>query len=265
VWHLAWALVSFHVRRGHHDHLVVWEAALEAATHLPDPNALLYAYRYFGRAAAVVGPHEKGIELLHQGLALAEHHHASTHQAKIHNALGWVWSQRGNDRQALEHARHALDLIRPLDQPVREARMLNSVGLFAARLGDYDTARAHCQAALALQRQHHDVREAITLDSLGYIAYHTDQHTRALDYYRQALAMHREHSNTYEGTDTLDHIGQIYAALGDHERARAAWRQVLELYQTQQSWRTADIERVQHQLDELDTPDGATTLTNDQF
>jgi tetratricopeptide (TPR) repeat protein len=256
-WHLAWALVTFHTRRYHlDDHLAVWQAALEAAAHLPDPTTLLYAHRYLGRAYVGLGAHEQAIELLHQALALAERHHAPTHQAQIHNALAWVWAQRGNDRQALEHARHALGLIRPLDQPVWEARMLNSVGLYAARLGDYNTARANCQAALALHRQHHDVGEAVTLDSLGYIAHHTGQHAPALDYYRQALAVYREHGDTYQGANTLDHLGQTYAALGDHEQARAGWRQALQLYQAQ--YRTTDVDRVQQQLDELDNPDGAT-------
>jgi tetratricopeptide (TPR) repeat protein len=130
--------------------------------------------------------------------------------------------------------------------------MLNTVGWYSARLGDYDTARVHCEAALALHRQHHDSGAAGTLDSLGYIAHQTGQHTQALDYYRQALALRREHGNTYQEADTLISLGQTYAALGDDERARAEWRQALRLYQAQQ--RTADIERVLRQLDELDNP-----------
>jgi hypothetical protein len=77
------------VRRGHRDHLAVWEAAL-AAAHLPDPTALLDAYRDFGRAYAVIGAYEQGIEFLHQGLAVAVRHHTPIRRAQIHNALGWV-------------------------------------------------------------------------------------------------------------------------------------------------------------------------------
>lgn len=36
VWHLAWTLTAFHRRRGHrHDELAVWQAATDAADHLP--------------------------------------------------------------------------------------------------------------------------------------------------------------------------------------------------------------------------------------
>jgi tetratricopeptide (TPR) repeat protein len=249
VWHLAWALSDFHARRGHHrDQLAMWQAATDAATHLADPNALFQTHYYLGRVYVWLEAHEQGIEHLHQALALAEDLPDPTHEAHTRYTLSWAWERRGDDR-------HALDLIRPLDQPVREAWMLNSVGWYAARLGDYDAARDYCQAALALQRQHRDGGEAATLDSLGYIAHCTGQHPDALNYYQQALAVLREYGNTYQEADTLVHLSQTYAALGDYEQARAGWRQALELYQIQQ--RTSDIATVQQQLDELDNPDGA--------
>lgn len=259
VWHLAWTLSTFHVRRGHHHNdLAVWQTAADAATHLPDPTTLIHAYHYLGHAHTGLGMHEQAIEHLHQALALTKHQHEPAFQARIHHALAWAWTRRGDDRQALEHAHQALDLTRTLDQPVWEATMLNMVGWCAALLGDYDTARAHCQAALTLARRHHHRDgEAATLDSLGYIAHHTGQHVHALDYYRQALTLRRERGDTYDEANTLDRLSQTYAALGDHEQAREAWRQALQLYQAQQ--RTADIERVQQQLDELDNPDTATS------
>jgi len=257
VWHLAWTLATFHFRRGHHhNELTVWQAAADAATHLPSPTPLIHAHHYLGRAHAASGTYERAVEHLRQALVLAEHQHDPTHQAHIHHALAWAWERRGDDRQALEHSRRALDLVRPLDQPVWEAGMRNMVGWHSARLGEYDTARTHCQAALALHRQHHDSGEAGTLDSLGYIAYHTGQNAQALDYYQQALALRREYGNSYLEADTLVSLGRTHAALGDHEQARAAWRQALQLYQTQQ--RTADMDRAQWHLDELDNPTGAT-------
>jgi tetratricopeptide (TPR) repeat protein len=64
----------------------------------------------------------------------------------------------------------------------------------AARLGDYDTARIHCQTALTLRR------------GLG---------------------------NTYGSANTLDHLGHPHTALGQYQQARTAWRQALDLYQQQ--------------------------------
>nr|WP_053719022.1 BTAD domain-containing putative transcriptional regulator [Saccharothrix sp. NRRL B-16348] len=256
VWHLAWTLHTFHRRRGHrHDELAVWQAAADAATHLPDPATRIRAHRFLGHAHAELKRHEQAIRHLHQALALAEHHHNPTQQAHTHRALAQAWVRQGDDRQAMEHARHALHLDRTLDQPVREADALNSVGWLAARLGDYDTARTHCQAALTLYRQHHDPEgETNALDSLGFIAHHTGHHDQALHHYQRALTLRRALGNTTAAADTLDNLGHPHSALGHHDQARSAWQEALELYRRQ--GRDDDAERALRQLDALDQPDG---------
>ncbi|ROP35726.1 tetratricopeptide repeat protein [Saccharothrix texasensis] len=252
VWHLAWNLHAFHLRRGHrHDAITTWQAALEAADHLPDPATHSRAHRFLGRACSRLGLHEQATPHLERALDLAVRHHDPTEQAHTHRALASAWEQRGDDRQALEHAHHALDLIRVFDQPVWEAVALNAVGWYAARLGRFDTAREHCQAALTLHRHHHNLDgEVDTLDSLGYIAHHTGDHHQALDHYQQALTLNRGIGNTYTVAENLDSVGHSHAALAWHEQARTVWREALQLYREQ--GRDADADRVQQQLDELD-------------
>ncbi|WP_414942655.1 BTAD domain-containing putative transcriptional regulator [Amycolatopsis sp. cmx-11-51] len=251
VWRIAWALNTFHRRRGrHHDDLAVWEVATDAADQLPDPTARILAHRLLGHAHAELDHHEQAILHLHEALGLAELHHEPTQQAHTHHALGWAWEQRGDDRRALEHARHALGLFRVVDSPVWEAVALNAVGSSAARLGKYDTAREYCEAALALHRRYEDLDgEADALDSLGFIDHHTGHHQRAIDHYQQALTLYRAVGNTTEAADTLDNVGHPQAALGRHHHARSAWREALELYREQ--GRDIDADRVQRQLDNL--------------
>ncbi|RKT54729.1 DNA-binding SARP family transcriptional activator [Saccharothrix australiensis] len=251
-WHLAWNLTGFYRLRGHlRDDLAAWRAALEAAEHLPDPTTRIRALRNLGRAHSRLGGHEEATAHLHRALALAERHRDTGLRATIHHELAVAWERRGDDRKALDHARHTLELHRTLDNPVWEARALNSVGWHAARLGDHDTARAHCRAALVLFRRHHNPDgEAATLDSLGYIHYHTRRHHLAVHYYHQALALYRSLGNTYETANTLDNLGRPQAALGRRDRARAVWREALELYREQ--GRHADAHRVRRRLDGLD-------------
>jgi hypothetical protein len=253
VWHLAWTLTAFHRRRGHrHDEVAVWQAAADAADHLPDPATRTLAHRRLGSAHAALGWHEQAIEHLHQALALAEHHHDPTQRAHNHHALARAWEQRGDDRRSLEHSRHARDLFHALGQTVWEAVTLNTVGWYAARMGDYDTARDHCLQALTLHGRHHDPNgEADTLDSLGYIDHHTGRHHQAIDHYQQALTLYRAFGNTSQSADTLDRLGHPHAALGHHDQARAVWREALELYREQ--GRETDAERVQRQLDNTPT------------
>ncbi|NUT96471.1 MAG: tetratricopeptide repeat protein [Saccharothrix sp.] len=251
VWHLAWVLDTFHYRRGHlRDALGVWQAALDAAAHLPDPTIRSRTHRLLGHTWSRLGRNEEATEHMNRALALAVGHDDPTEQAHTHRTLATVWARRGDDRQALDHAGHALDLYRGLDEPVREADALNLVGWYAARLGDYDTAREHCLAALTLHRHHRDPDgEANTLDSLGHIAHRTGDHRQAVDHYDQALTLLRALGNAYEVAETLDNIGHPHAALGHHDQARDAWREALDLYRDQGRDTAAD--RVRHQLDGL--------------
>jgi tetratricopeptide (TPR) repeat protein len=251
VWQLAWTLNTFHVWRGHrHDRLTLWQAALHASEHLPDPTSRIVAHRFLGDTLATLGRHEEGIMHLRQALALAEEPYDTYQQARIHRGLAFVWEQQGDYREALAHATYARDLHRVLDQPVWEADALNAMGWYAAQLGEYDTAFPHCRAALALHRHHHhSAGEASTQDSLGYIAHHTGHYQQAVGCYRQALTLRRILGHTWQTADTLDNLGRPYAALAQFEQARTVWREALDLYR--QEGRTQDAERVQQELDTL--------------
>jgi tetratricopeptide (TPR) repeat protein len=255
VWQLAWALTTFHDRRGHrHDDLAVWSAALDAATHLPDLTMRIHAHRLLGRAYSRLERHEEAMGHLHRALALANNRQDPGLQAHVHRTLALVWGGRGNDRQALGHARHSLELLRNLDLPVWEAHLLNDVGWYAARLGEFDTARSHCNEALTLHQQHHHpIGEAEALSSLGYIDHHTSRHRRAIRRYERAVALYRALGNTYEVANTLSRLGHPHTALRRHDQARAVWQAALELYQEQ--GRDNDAARTQRQLDNLDSYD----------
>jgi DNA-binding SARP family transcriptional activator/tetratricopeptide (TPR) repeat protein len=251
VWHLAWGLHTFHYRRGHrHDHLAVWQAAADAAEHLPGPDLVIFAHQALGLTYGHLDRHEDALRHLHQALTFAEQHDAVSHKAHTHRLLARAWSQQGDDRKALDHARCALHLYRGLDQPVGEADALNSVGWRAARLGDYETAREHCQAALALHKSLRDpTGEAATEDSLGYIDHHSGHHERAIAHYERAITMLRDLGNTYETPGVLESSAHPHLALGDRHQARKIWREALRLFREQ--GRHDDVHRVQARLDDL--------------
>ncbi|MFC0430721.1 BTAD domain-containing putative transcriptional regulator [Kutzneria buriramensis] len=249
VWHLAWAMETFHSRRRHRqDRVAVWELALDAATHLPDPTSQITAHRLLGRAHGDLGRRDEAIAHLSAALDLAERCHDPAQQAHTHQALAAAWEAHGGDQQALHHATQALSLYRTLDQPTWEGRALNNVGWYAARLGDLNSARAHCHDALALFRRcHNPDGEASALDSLGYINHHAGNHHQAVEDYEQALALRRHLGHTTRVADTLDKLGDAHTVLGHHDRARTAWREALELYESQH--RAANADRVRQQLD----------------
>jgi tetratricopeptide (TPR) repeat protein len=252
VWQLAWSMSTYHDRRWHrHDDLAAWRAAVNAAEHLPVPTRI-FAHRRLAFAHVTLAQHEAAVDELHRALALAQRHHDPTEQAQTHRYLTMAWEAQGDMHKALMHARHALDLHRALGQPDREADALNAVGWCAAHIGDYDTARTHCQAALALHRQQHNtVGEAHTLDSLGFIDHHSGHHQQAVDYYRQALVLFDKLADTARAADTLDRLGHPHTALNQYEQAHTTWQKAVKLYR--QQGRDSEAERVQQQLDNLNT------------
>ena len=251
VWQLAWALSTFHTRRGHrHEELALWQAAAEAAVHLADPTARTLALRFLGRTCSELGRHRAAVAHLQTALALAELHGDPPERARTRQVLARVWEKQGDYRHALEHIRHAADLYHALDQPTWEGDALNATGWYAAHLGDYDNARIHCRAALALHRRHHNPDgEAATLDSLGFIEVRSGRHHDAVGLYRQALALRRDLGNTYYSADTLESLGECHAALGQHRQARTAWQEALTLYRSQ--LRDEAAERLSGRLAEL--------------
>ncbi|WP_461124389.1 ATP-binding protein [Saccharothrix stipae] len=255
-WHLAWALDTFHIRRGHRlDALASWQAALVATEHIPDPPTLIRTHRHLGNAYSRLGLHEQATDHLDQALSLAACHHDRIEQAHTHRVLGIAWELRRDHRRALDHARASLDLYRTLDQPVREAEALNSVGWLTACLGEFDTALVHCRRALTLHRHHHNLDgQAATLDSLAFIAHLIGDHRQALDHYHEALTLNRALGDIYRVANSLERVGHPHAALGQDEQARKVWWEASELYREQ--GREADAERVLRQLDELDRRNG---------
>ncbi|WP_245848392.1 AfsR/SARP family transcriptional regulator [Lentzea kentuckyensis] len=251
VWHLAWSLNTYFVRRGHwRDTLAAWRAARDSAAHLPDPATRSRAHRLLGYTQAMLGQHDEAIGHLHKALDMALRHDNTVEQAFTRRVLAAVWGEQGDNRRALDHARRSLDLYRVLSNPVWEADALNQVGWYAASLEDLDAANAYCRAALAVQQQHHDPEgEAGTLDTLGFIAHRSGDHEQAIDFYRQAVDLYGTHGYTYGVADTLDHLGHTYAALDHHILTRKTWQEALRMYQEQ--GRDNDAHRVQRQLDDL--------------
>jgi tetratricopeptide (TPR) repeat protein len=125
------------------------------------------------------------------------------------------------------------------------------MGWHQARLGDYVEARASCEQALELFRQRSNRQgQAVTLDTLGYIAHHREEYDEALKYFHESLELCRDLGATYYEADTLEHLGQSLAALRRRAEARLVWQQALHLNRTQE--RTADADRIEQQLAELD-------------
>jgi DNA-binding SARP family transcriptional activator/tetratricopeptide (TPR) repeat protein len=75
--------------------------------------------------------------------------------------------------------------------------------------------------------------DSATLDSLGIIAHHLHEYDRALEYFRQALAVSRDEGDSYTEAGVLDHMADTHLALNHLDQAHDSWKRAHDLYQTQ--------------------------------
>ncbi|MFI9380744.1 ATP-binding protein [Kutzneria sp. NPDC052558] len=247
IWQLAWNVAVFHFRRGfRREDLTMWEAAERAAADIADPGTRVRILRRLGVAYAAVGRHTEALDVSRQGLALAEGRNVFAEQGFVHYQLSWVWAEHGDDRMALDHIKQALDVFVALGLRVWMAAAHAHVGECLARLGEYETARYHCQEALRLDDEGTPDTVSCCRFNLGYIAHHTGQLHEAVRQYRQALPLLDSLGQTERLASTLDQLGHTYLALDQPDDARAAWREALALYQ--QMGRTARVDDMRRQL-----------------
>jgi len=94
------------------------------------------------------------------------------------------------------------------------AEALNYLGYMWAEQGE-QLDRAHEMIAKALKLQ---PKNAAYLDSMGWVLFKQGKPKKALDYILKAVELTKEPDPTL-----FDHLGDIYAALNEMDKARDAW------------------------------------------
>jgi tetratricopeptide (TPR) repeat protein len=242
VWQFAWAMSTFHWRRGHlSDRRIVWQAALTSCDYRDDVNRRQLAHRLLGSTCARLGEHVEALEHLGQTLILAEQARDPLLEAHTHRSLARAWEEHHDYQSAREHAILACDIYHTLSTPAWEAGARNLIGWYQAKLGEYQSAQVHCADALQWYRSHDDRDgQATALESLGYLAHRTEKYAIAVDCYRQAVTFHRELGNITDQATTLESLGKAYAALGKVNHAQVAWKQAMAVYDSQCNAKSAD-------------------------
>jgi len=152
-------------------------------------------------------------------------------------ALARFWERRGYAGEG----RGWLDAIlaRAASAPAAQvAKALNASGNLARIEGDYPTARARYERALALAREAQDTRRvAVTLNNLGAAAKEQGDYATARGYYEESLVLKRELGDRWSIALTLSNLGVVSNAQGDHARARAFLGESLALFrEIQDRW-----------------------------
>jgi tetratricopeptide (TPR) repeat protein len=229
VWRLAAVSVPFLFRQGYWDQEIETQlAAVAAADRLADRLAKARAQSNLANAYIRQGRFDDARTLYRHSLDIATEVGALPGQAILHANLSHLSRVQGHHAEALDHAQQAANLFEAADDHQGKGRVLSSIGVAHAGLGDRQAAMDICHQALALQLELDDrLGLATTWYDLGCIQHRFGEYVQAVDSYERALRLERELGALYNEAETLTGLGNSRRAAGDARAARRAWRQAL--------------------------------------
>ncbi len=181
------------------------------------------ARRHFEEALALLGPDDE----------------ASEHGVAFGN-LGLALQLAGDRSAAIERLRDALAAFREAGDVLREARLLNNLGLLYYENGTVDRARGCWEAGLALALRTDNQRDALSLTAnLGMLHAATGDYAAATEHDEHALRVARATGDTQSEAAALTRIAVVALRRGRHDRAERCAKEAVEV-----AWRGGETSRV---------------------
>jgi CHAT domain-containing protein/tetratricopeptide (TPR) repeat protein len=164
------------------------------------------------------------------------HFHAAADrrgEAEALTALAALARRQGKRREAAEIYRDATARWRELEQPGREIRALNDLGLTLWELGDLAAADTALARGLAMARDLGDRYDQADLRNNQCLVVHARGEIRtALDCYREALALFRQLGEVRDEALVLNNLGFAYYSLGEPQPAEDDYRRALQIHRS---------------------------------
>jgi CHAT domain-containing protein/tetratricopeptide (TPR) repeat protein len=152
-------------------------------------------------------------------------------QATCLNNIGHVYSELGEQQNALDYFAQALPLRWAVGDRTGEATTLDNMGGVYDDLGEKQKALDYYAQALPIRRAVGDrAGEAGSLNNIGLVYVDLGENQKALEYFAQALSLWRTMGNRNGEARTLINMGEVYARLGENPKALDHYSQALPLF-----------------------------------
>ncbi|MFC3452682.1 AfsR/SARP family transcriptional regulator [Amycolatopsis speibonae] len=150
-WQLPWVHSTYLSRRGHLVHRAESQCtALAAADRLDDDFARATSRQLLGRAEILLGDQDQALEHLRHALDLYTRLGDTTGMAITHFSLSSAYDLQQCHTRALTHAHHALRLCREAGDHAWEAFTLTAIGWYHGKTGHHAQSLARCKEAKPL-------------------------------------------------------------------------------------------------------------------
>ncbi|MEU8952218.1 BTAD domain-containing putative transcriptional regulator [Streptomyces sp. NPDC048489] len=234
VWLLAWALETYIDNRGlWSDFLAVQKAGLAAAKGLRDRERTARAHRSVARAEFRRGRLDLARQHGLVALRLLPDDADYVSRAETHRQLTWIFTERGEHAEAVQHAMAGLHVYEAVDGEHERTMMAHSTVAFAlVSAGEYELCLEHCEKAEALQNSTGSAfNHADTQYCAGYAHQHLGAYNKAYERYDRAAQLYQEGRVSHGVATVYERLAELHEQTGRSYDAERCRREALAIYQ----------------------------------
>jgi predicted ATPase/class 3 adenylate cyclase len=157
--------------------------------------------------------------------------HEAEKAVRLAGALWWFWYVRGYWSEGRDWLSQVLEKSESTSTFSR-AKALQGAGVLSWRQGDYEQAKALCEAGLTLFRELGDTKGvAFSLNTLGLVARDQGHYKRALELLEESLSLFREAEDKHGIALSLYVLGRVAWRQKEYRRAGVLCQESLALSQ----------------------------------
>lgn len=150
-WQLAWSTYDQYYSTGLlTEWIQILDIGLSSAEKLADPIAIGHILNHRSVAYSRIGENDTAVQYLERGIALMRKAGNDQLLASMSVNLGSVFREMGHYERGITHTLEALELVRALESPYREAGCLDALCELYVESGQPEEAIAYGEAALEL-------------------------------------------------------------------------------------------------------------------
>jgi two-component system response regulator AtoC len=148
--------------------------------------------------------------------------------------LADVWAASGNYARALSLLTRTKESLNPFLGLADQARLLNEIGWFQYRLGDYDGAVESCKLSLnSLNANEHPLVVAQALNIMGVINFNTSRYDEAISYYERSAFLREREGDVNALSASYNNLGLAYQTKAEYDKALGYYHKSLEIKKLQ--------------------------------
>lgn len=209
----------FEVVSDYHQSAHFLEQALGLNQNDRDINSLVFILNNLGKVNAARHRIEEAFNNYQQVLTFRD----EVEQKYIADALvnlGRLFSLQGNHKEALEHHKRALAIIRALGNRHAEAGSLNDIGILYSQMNNDEKSLANHQVALDIRRQLKDQEGlAQSYNSIGGLFFKQNNFAGAISNGLAGLENARQAQSQEQIFKSYELLSVAYKGMGDYENA----------------------------------------------